>query len=84
MISNFGRALESEESRARRIAANGLVELLPVIEQLWREESPVELDRAAVRALIAEVSPGIAGILAALVENLARLSSRAEDDFARI
>jgi len=81
LISNYGRALESEESRARRTSANGLVELLPVIEHLWLEESPVELDRAAVRALIAEVSPGIAGMLAALVENLARLSI-ARNDFA--
>ncbi len=81
LISNFGRALESEESRARRTSANGLVELLAVIEQLWLEESPVELDRAAVRALVAEVSPGIAGVMAALVENLARLSI-ARNDFA--
>jgi len=81
LISNFGRALEAEESRARRTAANGLVELLPVIEHLWLEESPLELDRAAVRALIAEVSPGIAGVLAALVENLARLSI-VRNDFA--
>lgn len=81
LISNYGRALESEESRARRTAANGLVELLPVIEQLWREESPVELDRVAVRALVSEVSPGIAGVVAALVENLARLSI-VRNDFA--
>ncbi len=81
IISNYGRALESEESRARRTAANGLVELLPIIERLWREESPVELDRAAVRALVAEVSPGIAGMLAALVENLARLAV-ARNDFS--
>jgi hypothetical protein len=81
LISNYGRALESEESRARRTSANGLVELLPVIENLWLEESPVELDRAAVRALVAEISPGIAGVMAALVENLARLSI-ARNDFA--
>ena len=81
LISNYGRALESEESRARRTSANGLVELLPVIEKLWLEESPVELDRAAVRALIAEISPGIAAMLAALVENLARLAA-ARNDFA--
>ena len=82
LISNYGRALESEESRARRTSANGLVELLPVIEQLWLEESPVELDRTAARALVAEVSPGIAGVMAApLVENLAKLSI-VRDDFA--
>jgi hypothetical protein len=81
LISNYGRALESEESRARRTSANGLVELLPVIENLWLEESPVELDRVAVRALIAEISPGIAGVLSALVENLARMAA-ARSDFA--
>ncbi len=78
--------MESEESRARRTVANGLIDLLPMIEQLWREESPVELDRVAVRALISEVSPGIAGGLAALVENLARLSIVRNDfgEFERI
>jgi PilZ domain-containing protein len=86
LLSNYGRALESEESRARRTSTNGLIELLPVIEDLWLEESPVELDRSAVRALIAEVSPGIAGMLAALVENLARLSVMRNDfaEFERI
>jgi hypothetical protein len=82
LISNFGRALESEESRARRAAANGLVELLPLIEQLWPDESPLELCRSAVRSLLAEVSPGIAGVLTGLVENLARISIT-RNDFAQ-
>jgi hypothetical protein len=81
LISNLGRALESEESRARRAAANGLVELLPLIEQLWPEESPLELGRAAIRALLAEVSPGIASVMVVVVENFARLAI-VRNDFA--
>jgi hypothetical protein len=81
LVTNFGRALESEESRARRAAANGLVELLPLIEQLWLDESPLELDRAAVRALVAEESPGIGATITALVEDLARIAI-ARSDFA--
>lgn len=74
VVVNYARGVEAEESRPRRITASGLVELVGLIHKLWQEESPVELDRMAVRALVAEVSPGIAGILAALVENLARLA----------
>jgi hypothetical protein len=79
LLGNYARALEAEEGRARRTAANGLIDLLPLIAQLWETESPVELDRTAVRALLAEVSPGIAGVLTALIENLARLAAGCGD-----
>lgn len=81
VIVNYSRGLESEEGRPRRTVANGLVELLPLVEKLWRTETPVELGRTSVRALVNEDSPGIAGILVALVENLASLAI-ARADFA--
>jgi hypothetical protein len=79
LLGSYSRALESEKDRARRTAANGLIELLPLIAQLWNGESPVELDRTTVRALLAEVSPGIAGVLTSLMENLANLATRRGD-----
>lgn len=86
MLTNYSRGLEAERGRTRRAAANGLAEMLPLIERLWEDESPFEMDRASVRALTLEVSPGIAAILASLVENLARLACARNDfgEFERI
>jgi len=86
LLANYARALEAEKGRARRTAANGLVELLPLIADLWLKESPVELDRTALRALLNEPSPGIAGVLAGLVEKLTCLAGRRGDfkEFERI
>ncbi len=83
VIMNYARGLESEQMRARQTAAKGLVELLPFIEQLWQEDTPFELGRASVRALVSEDSPEIRGNLAALVENFARLAI-ASGDFGEL
>ncbi len=86
VIVNYARGLESEQGRPRRTVANGLIELMPVIEKIWPTENPGELGRASVRALVNEVSPGIGGILAALVENLTRLAITRGDyvEFERV
>ncbi|HUK31608.1 MAG TPA: hypothetical protein VLV89_10880, partial [Candidatus Acidoferrum sp.] len=86
LIANYARALEAEHPRARRAAASGLTEMLPVIAKLWGDTTPVELDRAAVRSLVAEESPAIAGILVALVEKLASQAVHRRDfaEFERI
>jgi hypothetical protein len=86
VIVNYARALEADEPRARRAAAGGLVELLPLIAKLWSNASPVELDRVAVRSLIAEEEPAIAGISVALVEKLASQAAHRSDfaEFERI
>lgn len=86
VLVNYARALESAQPRARRTAAAGLVELLPVISRLWRDSSPVELDRVASRSLVAEESPGIAGISVLLVEKLAGHAASRGDfaEFERI
>ncbi len=74
VLLNYARALDAEEPRPRRMVAGALVELTPFVERLWRRDAPSELDRIALRALAAESSPGIAGLLTALVENLARIA----------
>jgi hypothetical protein len=86
VIANYARALEAEQPRARRAAAGGLAEMLPIIAKLWKDASPVELDRMAVRSLIAEESPGIAGMSVALVEKLASQALDRSDfaEFERI
>ncbi len=70
----YARCLESEESKARRAVASGLAEIAPQIERLWPHPSAVDFGRGIVQALLLETSPGIAGMLSAVVENLARVS----------
>lgn len=86
VIVNYSRNIESERSRPRRTVVNGLLELLPLIGRLWQDDTPSELGRAALRALAAETSPGIAAPLVSLVESLARFAIRRGDyaEFERI
>ncbi|MBZ5660426.1 MAG: PilZ domain-containing protein [Acidobacteriia bacterium] len=70
----YARCLESEESKARRTVAAGLAEIAPQIERLWPHPSASDFGRGIVHALLLETSPGIAGLLSAVVENLARVS----------
>jgi len=81
VLLNYARCLESEEGKARRGVAAGLAELYPLIERLWPRQLPEELGRSVVRALMLETSPGIAGLLAAVTDNLARLAL-AKGDYA--
>jgi len=85
LMSYVGCVL-SEESKARRTVAAGLAEIAPQIERLWPHPSAVDFGREVVHALLLESSPGIAGLLAAAVENLARISLRKHQyaEFERI
>jgi hypothetical protein len=82
----YARCLESEESRARRAVAAGLAEISPQVERLWPYSPATDFGRGVVRALLLESSPGIAGMLSAVVENLARISLVKRDyaEFERI
>ncbi len=82
----YARCLESEENKARRAVATGLSEIAPQLERLWPRSSATDFGRGVVRALLAETSPGIAGLLSALVEKLARtaLLKREYAEFERI
>lgn len=71
LLVAYARALGGEEPRPRRTVAAGMLHAAPLINMLWWRDSPVEIDRMAVRALVCESSPGIAAALAELVQALA-------------
>ena len=70
----YTRSLESEEGKVRRTVASGLAELAPQIERLWPHPSIADFGKGVVQALLVEPSPGVAGLLSAVVERLARVS----------
>ncbi len=74
VLLNYARCLESVEGNTRRAVAAGLAEVHPVVEQLWPNQLPEELGGGVLRALAGERSPGIAALLSAVTENLARLA----------
>ena len=82
----YAKCLESEESKARRAVAAGLAEIAPQMEGLWPHSSAPDFGRGIVQALLLENSPGIAGLLSAVVEKLARTSllQREYVEFERI
>lgn len=82
----YARCLESEESKARRAVAAGIAEIAPQMERLWPHPSAADFGRGIVQALLLENSPGIAGLLSAVVEKLARTSllKREYAEFERI
>ena len=85
VLLNYARCLESEEGKPRRTVAAGLAEIAPQVERLWPHPSATDFGREIVHALLLETSPGIAGLLSAVVENLARVSlARDHIEFERI
>ncbi len=70
----YAQCLESEEGKARRAVAAGLSDLAPQIERLWPHPSIAEFGQGIAQTLLLEPSPGIAGLLTTVVENLARVS----------
>src|SRR3984957_2690513 len=86
VLMSYSRCLESEENRARRTVAAGLAEISAQIEKLWPHPSIAELGPGVVQALLRETSPGIAGLLSAAVEKLARTSLQKHEygEFERI
>src|SRR5580704_2181884 len=86
MLMAYARCLESEESKARRAVAAGLSEIAPQMERLLPHPSAADFGRGVVQALLQETSPGIAGLLSAVVEKLARASLLKRDyaEFERI
>jgi len=82
----YTRSLESEEGKVRRTVASGLAELAPQIERLWPHPSIADFGKGVAQALLVETSPGVAGLLSAVVESLARVSLIKHDyaEFERI
>lgn len=79
LLTSYANALGSEEPRPRRTVAAGLLHVVPLVNMLWWRDTPVELDRMAVRALVSESSPGIAAALAELVAALANAAIERQD-----
>lgn len=73
-LADFARCLESEEEKARRAVASGLVEMKDVLERIWPCPQLADLGKNVVAALHREVSPGIANLLEQLTQTLATLA----------
>jgi hypothetical protein len=73
-LADFARCLESEEEKARRAVASGLVEMKDVVERIWPCPQLADLGKSVVAALHCEISPGIANLLEQLTQTLATLA----------
>ena len=74
ILLNYARRLETPDRAARRTVAAGLKELSPVIESLWPNQVPEELNRCALKALEHEAVPETAALLSAFLEVLGRIA----------
>jgi hypothetical protein len=74
ILLNYSRRLETSDRAARRKVATGLKELSPVIESLWPNQVPEELNRCALKALEHEAVPETAALLSAFLEVLGRIA----------
>lgn len=73
-LADYARCLGSEEEKARRAVASGLLELKDVLERIWPCPQLADLGKSVVAALGREVSPGIANLLEQLTQSLATLA----------
>ena len=74
ILLNYARRLEMPDAAARRSVATGLKELSSVIESLWPNQLPEELNRCALQALQREPVPETAALLSAFLEMLGRVA----------
>src|SRR6266851_4056417 len=74
ILLNYSRRLETPDRAARRTVAAGLKDLSAVIESLWPNQLPEELNRCALRALEHEGVPETAALLSAFLEVLGRIA----------
>lgn len=73
-LGDYVRCLDSEEEKARRAVATGLLEMKNVLEHIWPCPQLADLGKTVVAALRREVSPGIANLLEELTQTLATLA----------
>ena len=73
-LADFARCLESEEEKARRAVASGLLEMRDALEHIWPCPQLSDLGRRVVAAFHREISPGIANLLEEVTESLAKLA----------
>jgi hypothetical protein len=74
ILLNYARRLQTLDASPRRTVAAGLQELSAVIESLWPNQIPEELNRCALLALERESVPETAALLSAFLEMLGRIA----------
>lgn len=79
ILLNYVRRIEIEDVSARRSVAAGLNELTPIVESLWPNQLPDDLNQGILKSLSKEKTPETAALLAAFLENLARIAMNRSD-----
>jgi len=74
VLLNYARRLEHAEAAPRRIVAAGLGELTHLLESLWPNQLPDELNKLTMNALARETAPETSALLAAFLETLGRVA----------
>jgi PilZ domain-containing protein len=74
ILLNYARRLEHSDASARRTVAAGLSELTHLLESLWPNQLPEELNKLTMNALAKETQPETSALLAAFLETLGRIA----------
>jgi hypothetical protein len=74
ILLNYARRLEHPDPSPRRTVAAGLGELTHLLESLWPNQLPEELNKLAMNALAKESGPETSALLAAFLETLGRIA----------
>jgi len=74
ILLNYARRLEHADAAARRIVAAGLGDLTHLLESLWPNQLPEELNKLTLTALAKETAPETSALLAAFLETLGRIA----------
>ena len=74
ILLNYARRLEHSDSAVRRIVAAGLRELTHLLESLWPNQLPEDLNKLTLTALVKESAPETSALLAAFLETLGRIA----------
>jgi hypothetical protein len=74
IVLHYARRLEYQDPRARQAVAAGLNELLPIIESLWPNQLPEDLNKVALAALHIERAPQTTAALATFIESLSHIA----------
>ena len=81
ILLNYARRLDNPDGSARRIVAAGLNDLTHLLESLWPNQLPEELNKLTMNALVKETAPETSALLAAFLETLGRIAV-SRGDFA--
>jgi len=74
ILLNYARRLEHSDGTARRTVAAGLGDLTHLLESLWPNQLPEELNKLTMNTLAKENAPETSALLAAFLETLGRIA----------